>query len=191
VDLGPWLEQLRLARPRGAITVHHLDSADTFGWSCNQFRREVFGVPAARAFLGICVAIAGSLMTYSGAEQGMEEFTRSLLALKRALPALDRGDVDYLAVRADDRRVFATLRTLDGQAVIPVVNVADRLSTAVLALDPAVLPVRGAAFRVVDRLDGTVLLGPSGPAWRKEELGAIVVPLSPFQVRVLEIVPAA
>jgi glycosidase len=189
-DLGPWLEQQRLSRPRGAWTVHHLDSGDSFGWSNNQFRREVFGERAARALFAFNVAIAGALMMVEAAEYGMEEFYRSILRLKRSLPALDRGAVDYLAVRADDPRVFATLRTLESQVVIPVVNLADRLAAPTLSLSTDSLPLKGARFAVTDRMDGSIVAGPSGVAWSRAELEHVKVGLSAFQARFLEISPA-
>ncbi len=186
-DLGPWLEQQRLTRPRGAFTVHHLDSADSYGWSNNQFRREVFGERAARALFAYNVAIAGALMLFACAEDGMEEFYRTILNLKRSTPALDRGEVDYLAVRADDPRVFTSLRTLDAQVIIPVVNIADRLAAPTLSLDPSLLPLEGTHFTVTDRLDGSRWAGPSGLTWSRAELASIKVGLNAFQARFLEI----
>jgi len=189
-DLGPWLEQLRLSRPRGAFTVHHLDSADSSGWANGHYRREVFGERAARALFAFNVAVAGPIMMFAGAEDGMEEFYRSILALKRSLPALDGGAIDYLAVRADDPRVFAVLRTLDGQIVIPAVNIADRLASPTLTVEVDSLPLKGERFRVTDRYDGSAFAGPSGVTWSTEELASIRIPLNAFQSRFLEIAPA-
>ena len=189
-DLGPWLEQQRLSRPRGAWTVQHLDSGDSFGWSNLQMRKEVFGERAARALFAYNVAIAGALMMVEGAEIGMEEFYRTILALKRSIPALDRGAVDFMSVRADDPRVFAVVRTLDARTVIPVVNIADRLAPTTLAVEPGALALRGDRFRVTDRFDGSVFAAPSGLTWSARELESMRVPLGAFQARFLEITAA-
>jgi glycosidase len=189
-DLGPWLEQQRLSRPRGAWTVQHLDSGDSYGWSNNQFRREVFGERAARALFACNVAIAGAIMMVEGAEVGMEEFYRTILGLKRSLPALDHGSLDHRAVTADDPRVFTLLRKLDGQVIIPVVNIADKISHTTLKVDTAALGLRGGSFRVTDRYDGSVIAGPSGVIWSAAELASIKVPVGAFHFRFLEISPA-
>lgn len=188
-DMAVWLEQLRLAKPRGAASVHHLDSGDTFGWSAMQYRREVFGVDAARALFALVVSLGGPLMMYAHAEDGMEDFYRAILALKRSLPAVDRGAVDCLAVQSDNERVFAPLRTHGNQVVVPAINLADRPCTATLSLPPDRLGP-GDAWTVIDRVDRTVLPGPSGGSWRRAELAAIAVDLAGFQHRFLEIAPA-
>jgi hypothetical protein len=171
--------------------VHHLDSADSYGWSNGQFRREVFGERAARAFFALNVALAGALMMFACAEDGMEEFYRSILRLKRSFPALDRGAVDYLSVTADDPRAFTVLRTLDEQVVVPVINIADRLAAPRLTIAPGILRPRGDRFTVTDRMDGSVFAGPSGLAWTAQELSTITVALNAFQARFLEIAASA
>jgi hypothetical protein len=128
-------------------------------------------------------------MMYAHAEDGMVEYYRSILALKRALPAVDRGTIEYLAVGCDDDQVFAPLRTHGGQVVVPAINLADRSCAATLAL-PVDRLGSGDAWTVTDRVDGTLLRGPSGQAWKREELAAVEVDLGPFQYRFLEVAPA-
>jgi hypothetical protein len=120
----------------------------------------------------------------------MEEFYRTILALKRAIPALDRGALDYFAVRADDPRVFTLLRKLHGQVVIPVVNIADRISATTLTVDTGALGLRGNRFTVTDRYDGSLVAGPSGLAWSLKELATIRITVGAFLSRFLEIAPA-
>jgi hypothetical protein len=74
--------------------------------------------------------------------------------------------------------------------VIPVVNIADRISRTTLTVDRGALPLRGERFRVTDRFDGSVIVGPSGAAWTAQELESIPVVLAAFQARFLEVVPA-
>lgn len=188
-DMAVWLEQLRLVKPRGTASVHHLDSGDTFGWSNLQYRRQVFGVPAARALFALVVSLGGPLMMYAHAEDGMEDFYRAILSLKRSLPAVDRGALDCLAVSCDDDRVFAPLRTLGGQVVVPVINLSDRARAATLAL-PVDRLGAGASWLVTDRVDDSRIPGPSGKAWKRAELAAVKVDLGPFQHRFLEVTRA-
>ena len=131
--------------------------------------------------------MAGALMLFACAEDGMEEFYRTILALKRSLPALDHGSLDYFAVKSDDPRIFTLLRKLDGQAVIPVVNIADRISRATLTVDTAALGLRGSRFLVTDKYDGSVIAGSSGVIWSAAELASIPVAVDAFAFRFLEI----
>ncbi|HSV93833.1 MAG TPA: alpha-amylase family glycosyl hydrolase, partial [Desulfobacterales bacterium] len=188
-DMAVWIEQLRLVKPRGTTSVHHLDSGDTFGWSNLQYRRQVFGVPAAKALFALVVSLGGPLMMYAHAEDGMEEFYRDILRMKRSLPAVDRGDIDCLAVGCDNDRVFAPLRTLETQVVVPVINIADRVCAATLAL-PVDRLGPGDAWIVMDRVDGTVIAGGSGGTWKRRDLTAVKVDLGPFQYRFLEVTRA-
>jgi hypothetical protein len=43
---------------------------------------------------------------------------------------------------------------------------------------------------VTDRVDGTVLAGPSGKAWKRGDLAALKVDLGPYQYRFLELTRA-
>jgi hypothetical protein len=128
-------------------------------------------------------------MMYAHAEDGMEDFYRDILRLKRSLPVVDRGTVDYLAVGCDNDRVFAPLRTLGDQVVVPVVNLADRSCAATLAL-PVDRLGPGDAWTVTDRVNGTVLPGPSGGTWKRRDLAGVKVDLGPFQHRFLEVARA-
>ena len=113
-DVGPWLEQHRLAKPKGAMTVHHLDSHDTNEWGgLMQYRREAFGEQAARALFGFCCSLGGPLMMFQGAEDGAEEFYRRMLRLVNELPALRDGSITIWpsrrATRTSSRRCGCTI----------------------------------------------------------------------------------
>jgi len=190
-DVGLWLEQHRLAKPRGAMTVHHLDSHDTNEWGgLMQYRREAFGEQAARALFGFCCSLGGPLMMFQGAEDGAEEFYRRMLRLVNELPALRDGSIDYLAIQVSDANVFAPLRVYDRQIVVPVIHLGSQAIQASLSLPLEKMPLQGQAYRLVDRMDDTVLPGPSGDTWAVEQLRNLKVELGPYQVRMIEIVPA-
>ena len=93
-ELATWLHYRRLALPPGSLTVHHLDSHDTFWWGEKaRFRREALGQDAARILFALCAFMDGGIMSYVGAEKGSEEFYRRVLHLRRAIPELCQGDL--------------------------------------------------------------------------------------------------
>jgi glycosidase len=189
-DIGPWLEQRHLAKPAGARTVHHLDSHDTHEWGglC-QYRREAFGEDVARLFFAFCCSLDGGMMVFSGAEEGVEEYYRTLLRLRRELPALSVGSCDYTAVHVDSENVYAPLRIHGRQIVVPVLHFADRSVRVCIALPVEKLPLDAQSYRLVDRLSGAPVRGPGGEVWTRAQLGAVRMELGPYQARMLEIVP--
>jgi hypothetical protein len=188
-ELAPWLEQRRLSKPEGSITVHHLDSHDTNEWGgLMQFRREAFGEPQARALFGLCCALDGGIMVFEGAEDGDEAYYRRLLHLLADEPALRDGAADYAGASADDADVFTCLRQAEGQAIVPVVYLGEEAATVNLRVSSEGLPFGGERFRLVDRMTDEDLPGPDGPTWTAGQLDEIAVAMEPFQVRMLEIV---
>ncbi|MBM3187848.1 MAG: hypothetical protein FJZ90_03900 [Chloroflexi bacterium] len=190
-DLGPWLEQYRLAKPKGATTVNHLDSHDSHEWGgLMQYRREAFGEEASRMLFCLCCALGAPLMIFCGAEDGAESFYRKMLHMVSETPALERGDSDYLAIRVSDPDVFAPLRTYGSQVVVPVIHVANKQALTTLSLPIERLQPSEGSYRVIDHMDGVTLSGPDGQVWTRDQLGEVAVPLGPYQARFLEIVSA-
>jgi len=189
-DLGTWLEQRRLTRPRGATTVHHLDSHDTHEWGgLRQYRREAFGEAASRALFALCCALDGGIMVYQGAEDSAEDYYRQMLCLKRDIPALAIGYCDYTAIQVDDTHVFAPLRTWQRQVVVPVIHLGDGHTNVTFRLPTDCLPDDAERFRITDLLTNLPLPSPDGLVWTRDQLGGLAVALGPYQVRVFEIVP--
>ncbi len=188
-DVGPWLEQQRLSKPKGAMTVHHLDSHDSNEWGgLAQYRREAFGEQASKALFGFCCSLGGPLMMFQGAEDGAEGFYTQMLRLVNELPALRDGSIDFTAITASDVNVFVPLRLYGRHTVVPVIHFADCSIQVTLSLPVERLPLQGGTYRLVDRMDDTVLPGPVGDGWTSEQMRNLVVPLGPYQVRMLEIV---
>lgn len=122
-EVAEWLHYKERALPDGAMTVHHLDSHDTFWWGdLAQFRREAIGLSAARAMFSIFALVGGGIMNYAGAEKGNEEYYSALLRLRQNTPELRRGRCDFLSARCDDGNVFLVLRALDGRYALCAVN---------------------------------------------------------------------
>jgi len=182
-DMAVWLEQLRLvkpAAPRACTTSTR--ATPSGGRTCSTGARSSRerGAGALRTRR----VPRGPLMMYAHAEDGMEDFYRDILRMKRSLPAVDRGDIDCLAVGCDNERRVRAASHPRTQVVVPVINIADSACAATLAL-PVDRLGPGDAWIVTDRVDGMVLAGPGGRTWKRGDLAAVKVALGPFQYRFL------
>jgi hypothetical protein len=119
-----WMDNRRRVMPEGSITIHQVDSHDSFWfqpWG-QKFRREQFGVDGFRALLFMLSTLDGGLMHYSGGEAGSEEFMKRVFALRSEIPQLSRGRCDYLKPRVSEDSVFAVLWESDEGWAIPLTN---------------------------------------------------------------------
>jgi glycosidase len=132
-QLSEWLHYRRLVLPPGAITVHHLDSHDTFWWGGKaQFRREAFGASAARVLFSFFALLGGGIMIYAGAERGEESFYEQLLKLRRQREALRLGDCAFLTARSSSPNALALWRSWRGEKLLVVLNFTETaLETAI------------------------------------------------------------
>jgi glycosidase len=188
-DMAQWLAQRRLVMPRGAIKVHHLDCHDTY-WPTREFRRETFGVEAARAVVALFAFIDGGFMDYNGADEGSEAFYRRVMHLRRTLPTLKEGDCDFLAVRPTDPMVFAPLRIYAGHALLPVIHFADQPTRVELPLPVERLALPADAYEVYDHMANRIVASPDGGHWSRQALTALELDLEPYAVLLLEFRPA-
>lgn len=190
-EIAEWMHYQRYTLPEGAMTVHHLDSHDTFWWGeMAQFRREAFGGQAARAMFAFFALVGGGLMSYIGAEKGSEDFYRDVIHLRYSLSALRLGYCDFLAIHADHPRVLPLLRQYGGAHAIPVINfsaepVETRLS---IPLDRLGLLETDACL-VIDVLNHATLGAEGQPRQLATALSALQVDLAPYGVKVLQVVP--
>jgi hypothetical protein len=192
-DLGPWLEQHRLARPEGATTVQHLDSHDTNEWGAlGQYRKEAFGLPAARAMFAFCCSIDGPVMMFMGAEEGEEGFYRKMLSLLSGTPALAQGVCDYAAVKASHPDVFVVLRRHETQVVVPVISFADREVHTTIDLSDLLsgdILKGNDHYQIFDHARGAEVMSPTGMAWSASDLAELPLQLTAYQFCFLEIIP--
>jgi glycosidase len=182
-EVAIWLHYHSLALPAGSLTVHHLDSHDTFWWGeLAQFRKEAFGVEASRALFAMFALQGGGIMNYVGAERGSEAFYRHLLRLRRVTPALRYGKCNYLAVECDDEMVLALLRVYANEHAIPLVNLSGSESRIMLDLPLSRLGLAGAEVcSVRDILNEEDIRG-----WTE---GRLQVQMPVYGVRVLRLQP--
>ncbi|MCL5745739.1 MAG: alpha-amylase family glycosyl hydrolase, partial [Acidobacteria bacterium] len=119
-----WLENRRRSMPPGIVTIHQVDSHDSFWWlpPGEKFRREQFGAEGARALLFMIGTLDGGMMHYPTGEQGNEEFMRRVLALRGEVPQISNGRCEYLKVRVSDDSVFAVSWESPEGVAIPLTN---------------------------------------------------------------------
>jgi glycosidase len=168
-ELGRWLHDRDAATPPGATIVHHVDSHDSIWWRLPgaQFRRERFGRDAAVALLVVFALGGGAFMTFMGGEDGIEDELRRAHDLRRRLPAIADGAVDYASGQASSDDVLAVLReSRDGTALVAV-NLGDAAVECEIA-------VRGRA-----------LSGALHDHWSDESVDGARLRFAPFQPRVL------
>jgi glycosidase len=143
-ELAAWCRELDAALPDGSASAHFVDCHDTMWWrlSGDHWRREQVGLPATKALVAIYALRGGAYMTFVGGEQGVEAELWRALALRRSLPEIRDGSVEYDALSVGDEAVYGVLRRVGDRAAIVAVNTSDapRTCTVVapgLALDGA------------------------------------------------------
>jgi hypothetical protein len=121
-----WLEGRRRTLPKGSITIHQVDSHDSFWWLPwgYKFRRQQFGPDGYRALLFLLAMIDGGLMQYPTAEEGNEQFVQRVLTLRGDLPELNEGRCDYSGVKVSDDAVFAVSWESPSGWAVPLTNFA-------------------------------------------------------------------
>jgi len=119
-----WLDGRRRTMPKGSLTVHQVDSHDTFWWLPwgYKFRRQQFGPEGYRAWLFALAMIDGGLMQYPTAEEGNEQFVQRVLTLRGELPELNDGVCDYLGVGISSDAVFAVSWDSPSGWAVPLTN---------------------------------------------------------------------
>lgn len=180
-ELARWCRDFDAALPEDSASAHFVDCHDTIWWRLrgDLWRREQVGLPATRALVAVFALRGGAYMTFVGGEEGIESELRLVHALRRHLPEIRHGEVDYDAVAAGDDAVYAVLRRTTDRATIVAVNTSERgLRTTVEAeLDPALEVERS----VLDAWSGEWIaceVGSDGTLLRD-------LYLAPYQARVM------
>jgi hypothetical protein len=125
-ELGRWLQDRDATLPPGAAIVHHIDSHDSMWWSPvgDRWRVERFGRDAAVALLAAFSLIGDAYMTFKGGEEGIEDELRRAHELRRRLPEIADGTVDYAGATASSEQVLTVLRVSPQGTSLVAVNMA-------------------------------------------------------------------
>jgi glycosidase len=190
-DVARWLHYRQLALPADSITVHHLDSHDTFWWGEKaQFRWEAFGIEASRSLFAMFALVGGGIMNYVGGERGSEEFFRRLLRLRQSDKALRFGDCDYFAISCDQDMVLALLRTFKNEHAIPLVNLSPEKLNVILQIPVERLGSDNSqAFVIYDLLNHVSITSSVRKRYAADDLNHLLIDLPAYGVRVLRFYP--
>jgi len=189
--LAEWFAQRQQALPADSITVHHVDSHDTFWWADpgTKWRREQYGDAATSAMIAALGLIEGGYMSYAGGERGQQQVLRKILHMRHALPEVAQGRCDYRAVHADQPMVFTPLRSLGNLHTVVAVNLADAELEATLAIPAARLSL-ATPLTIYDALQEHFLRSPRGSLIHDpEELAALRAPFARYAARALVLRP--
>ncbi len=183
-DLGQWLAHRAKVLPPGVRTIHHLDSHDTHEWGrLGQYRSEAFGPAVARAFFALCCFLEGGVMVFTGAEESQPSWYQRMLSLKAETPALRHGRTSYDRTRVGDLDVFCLARLTEEQTVVPVINLGPEVIRAEVRVNLDGLPGAPVSGAIRDLVDGDETCH----SVREGTEMTILVPLGPYQARLLEI----
>jgi len=131
--LRRWLHEQQYAETPDLLRLRHVESHDSL-------RAQLwYGVEPARAMTALTAWIHGVPLVYQEMDQGHRRVLQRVFAIRRALPELCGGAVDYLSVEAP-AGVFACLRTAGDGASVVLVNLAGTKREGTVLVPRAVLP---------------------------------------------------
>lgn len=136
-ELAAWFRDFDATLPPGSATAHFVDCHDTIWWRLpgDLWRREQIGLPATRAAIAISLLRGGGYLACAGAEVGVEDELRKALRLRRTLPEIDHGLVDYDGVRADSDDLYVLVRRDGRRSTLVAVNTAGHPVTSRVLID--------------------------------------------------------
>lgn len=107
-DLSEWMRDRDATLPAGSVTAHHIDSHDSFWFLLpgRKWRREQFGIEAARALLHAFALSGGPYMMFVGGEEGMVDDVRAVNRLRRARRELVDGPIAWGEPRAESDLLY-------------------------------------------------------------------------------------
>jgi hypothetical protein len=185
-----WLDGRRQTMPKGSITIHQVDSHDSFWWLPwgYKFRRQQFGPEGYRAWLFVVAMIDGGLMQYPTAEEGNEQFTQRVLSLRADLPELNDGHCDYLAVKVSDDAVFAASWESKAGWAVPLTNLgASSLDVRVSLPHEHFAWEEDSQYFVRDAFNQLAVNGQLGAAVRGRDLESLTLRLGALESALLVI----
>jgi hypothetical protein len=139
-ELARWLRERDRTLPAGSVTAHHIDSHDTFWWPPpgGKWRREQFGLAAARALMHAFALAGGPYMMFVGGEHGMEDAVSAVNAIRARRPELGYGSHRFGEPAADRDELFTvTHRAGDAWSVVLVNLSPHQLAARVRLTAPA------------------------------------------------------
>lgn len=185
-----WLDGRRRTLPKGSLTVHQVDSHDSFWWLPwgYKFRRQQFGPAGYRAWLFVVALIDGGLMQYPTAEEGNEQFVQRVLSLRAGLPELNEGTCDYLGITISDENVFGVSWEAPTGWAVPLTNLGPSAADVRIGLPRAHFAWEAdSQYLAHDVFNHLAVNRQPGVAVRGRELESLTVRLGPLESALLVI----
>ena len=187
-ELAAWFRERNAVLPDGSLIAHHVDSHDTFWWPLpgNKWRREQYGIEATKALLAVFALSGGAYMTFVGGEEGIEKEVRRVHRLRKTLPEVGYGTVDYDAVSVDQDAVYAVVRRVGDECSVLLVNLSDAPVEANCTIDIQALGLAdNFRYRIYDAWSDLAFAVDLGYASRAAELRRLSIPFEAYQPRLL------
>jgi hypothetical protein len=151
-DLAAWFRDRNATLPKGALTAHHIDSHDTFWWPLpgQKWRREQYGVEAARAILAVFALSGEAYMTFVGGERELEDDLRRVHRLRKELPEIRTGLVVYDVLTVNHDAIYAVARRDGHNASLLLVNLSEQRVETKVSLDSIQLGLKANGYTAFD-----------------------------------------
>jgi Alpha amylase, catalytic domain len=182
-ELADWFRDFDSALPAGSVTAHFVDCHDTMWWRLtgDHWRREQVGLPATKALVPIYALRGGAYMTVVGGEEGLEAELKRAHALRRYLPEIRLGTVDYESVSADSVAIYGVLRHDPKRATIVAINTSKQSLRTTISVNEPAIPNPSSSTHVLDAWTGEWL--PNGVA--QDGVLRFDLTFGPYQTRVI------
>jgi len=152
-ELRNWYAHRDMVLPDGSVTVHHIDSHDTFWRYEGHFPREVFGRKASQALFALSALIKGGVMNYAGGENGSEQLYKKILEARDwVLNSGKKYSFSYFGAEADNDMIFTSVWRTCGETALIAINLEDTQIDTVIRVSMS----REDNFIAWDYLDNTL-----------------------------------
>jgi glycosidase len=183
-ELAEWFANFDAALPAGSVSAHFVDCHDTIWWRLHGdlWRREQIGLAATKAVLPIYALRGGAFMMFVGGEEGLEAELQRVHALRKHLPEIRDGAVDYDEVSVDAEAIYCVLRRSAHRAALLAVNTSDAPTRATCTVRATPLESRTERDSVLDAWNDELL--PHGSALDDGRV-EFHLTFAPYQARLL------
>ncbi|MHB0998715.1 MAG: alpha-amylase family glycosyl hydrolase [Armatimonadota bacterium] len=130
-SLQSFMHDQAMTMPPGALKMRFISNHDTVSWTFQAKRPAiVYGVDHMRALLSLCALVEGVPMLYQGDEDpavyggtgvSSVDFLSRIYQLRKSIPAIGNGSVDYRSVKATGG-VFACRRQTPKQNAVVLIS---------------------------------------------------------------------
>ena len=111
-DYAQWYEEMRATMPKNMVIVNHVDSHDYHErtrYVGGQYGRQLYGEAIHKVLFGMVAFLDGGVMSYYGAQRGLEDYYGQILSLRSTHEVFRDGVFSATAIEVDDPKTIAIL----------------------------------------------------------------------------------